>query len=349
MRKSKLANICLFTALGIILLNVIYIMIVLTSESSSLLKPISRLYVPVIILSVIIFILSIVSLVRILASKKQLKGSVKSVVAMVLSVIIFIMSFIQGIIVESAILTNELSDSMEGQVSYNSFEQPKESEEAEQEDSGYSSGFGEWEKFEKMIDELIRTSSTPEGPNEIMKGRWGATIDEIKAVEEGALFEKDEGEDSYLLKYYGPVDDVWTYSKSYGFSKQNGLKSFLITLDNIYEYDENENFAFRDPNDFSAKGAYEHYKTLKEKLQSIYGEPYYNPNGEASFYMNNVSDKDKKDTSKWDEFLGKGNMGLSCQFVAKNTSIKLYAIGMKPYEGKTVGQVVILCSISKNE
>lgn len=116
MRKSKLANICLYTSLGVILLNILAVIIMFTKTPSNFIKVMSRLYSPVMILSVVIFIASIISLVRILISKGQLKGLAKSIAALVLSVVMFIGAFAQGLLAEAVISTNRAVDSTVSEV-----------------------------------------------------------------------------------------------------------------------------------------------------------------------------------------------------------------------------------------
>jgi|LFRM01.1.fsa_nt_gb hypothetical protein len=77
MRKSKLANICLYTSLGVILINIFAVIIMFILKApSQFIKVMSRLYGPEMILSVVIFIASIVSLVRILICLRRRKMSV---------------------------------------------------------------------------------------------------------------------------------------------------------------------------------------------------------------------------------------------------------------------------------
>ncbi|MDK2801281.1 MAG: hypothetical protein PWP27_1831 [Clostridiales bacterium] len=116
MRKSKLANICLYTSLGVILLNILAVIIMFTKTPSNFIKVMSRLYSPVMILSVVIFIASIISLVRILISKGQLKGLAKSIAALVLSVVMFIGAFAQGLLAEAVISINRAVDSTVSEV-----------------------------------------------------------------------------------------------------------------------------------------------------------------------------------------------------------------------------------------
>lgn len=111
MKKSKLASICLYTALGIILLVIVNYIIMFNAPSPfAFVKVMSWASNPLLILSVAIFIISIISLIRVLASKKQLKGLAKSIIALILSVIAFIGIFKQSVLVEAIISVDKIQD-----------------------------------------------------------------------------------------------------------------------------------------------------------------------------------------------------------------------------------------------
>lgn len=112
MRKSKLSGICMYTALGVIILNILAVVVMLIKTPSASIQVMSKLYPPMAILSVVIFFAGIISLVRLLISKGQLKGIGKSITALMLSVVIFIGAFAQGLIAEAVNSTNKAADSI---------------------------------------------------------------------------------------------------------------------------------------------------------------------------------------------------------------------------------------------
>ena len=107
MRKSRLADICIYTVLGIIVLNV-FIFIMMLNTPYTFIKIMSWISKPLMILSVVTFVTSMISLVRILSSRKQLKGLAKSIIALILSVIVFIGIFIQGLFAEAIISVDKV-------------------------------------------------------------------------------------------------------------------------------------------------------------------------------------------------------------------------------------------------
>lgn len=107
MRNSRLADICIYTVLGIIVLNV-FIFIMMFNTPYTFIKVMSWISKPLIILSVVTFVTSMISLVRVLSSGKQLKGLAKSIIALILSVIVFIGIFIQGFFAEAIISVDKV-------------------------------------------------------------------------------------------------------------------------------------------------------------------------------------------------------------------------------------------------
>lgn len=106
MKKSKLAIICMFTSLGLILLNILILILAFKSPVS--LETISVLYRILLLLAGITVISSIVSLVRVAISKKQLKGTAQSVIAVVLSIFMLIGGYFQWVFVSAMIYTKDM-------------------------------------------------------------------------------------------------------------------------------------------------------------------------------------------------------------------------------------------------
>lgn len=110
MRKSKLASICLYISLGIILLNVIVLVVFLGTSAKA--EAISLLYKILILLSVVTIIASIVAAVRVAVSKKQLKGLGRSVISLVLSVFMLGALFFQYVFTEATISVRDIDDAI---------------------------------------------------------------------------------------------------------------------------------------------------------------------------------------------------------------------------------------------
>ncbi|XOQ45309.1 MAG: hypothetical protein ACFWTN_12805 [Clostridium sp.] len=342
MRKSKLASICLYSSLVIILLNIFTVILLAAKKPTNLVLVISKIYKPIIVLSIIVLISSIVSIVRIAVSKKQLKGTVKSIISLILSIVMFLGGFAQGIFAEAVNSTNELEN-------YDKFISTiDEQAEGGQEESG----FDEWQKqnelFEEMFKKRMSTSTTPEGPNEILKGKWGSTADEIKKAEKNRVVEESNDNGTHCLTYAEQIDDVWLCGKFYNFNEAGELDSLFIEYNNNISYINNvQGNVENNVDEWSAEGTYKHYTDLKEKLQKIYGEPIYGLTGEIRF-ENDVPEEDKHNKSKWDELIVTGKMDLGCRFAAKDTSIKLWVMSLGASSDMFAqGQVHINCFIEK--
>ena len=106
MKKSKLAIICMFTSLGLVLLNILILILAFKSPVS--LETISVLYRILLLLAGITVISSIVSLVRVAISKKQLKGTAQSVIAVVLSIFMLIGGYFQWVFVSAMVYTKDM-------------------------------------------------------------------------------------------------------------------------------------------------------------------------------------------------------------------------------------------------
>jgi len=343
MRKSKLASICLYTSLGIILLNILAVIVLKTS--SNLVKVISWIYRPIMLLSVITFVISIVSLIRVLISKKQLKGITKSITALVLSVVMFAGGFAQGLLAEATISSNKAINDMMKQ---DSIQIDDNQSKGEQDKTGGET-LDDWDKTEKMFKEKMRISTIPEGPNEIFKGTWGSTVDEIMEAEKDKKFKEVKKNETHSIFYAEQLDDAWLYQKVYGFDEEGKLDSLVIEFNNTAKYDKNtDNIIQRDIDGWSPKGAYKHYIDMKEKLQKIYGEPFYSPGGEIN-PVGDVAQEELNDKSNWDELIGSGQLTLSSRFAAKDTSIELFVMDAGISDMFVKGQVSVTLLIQKNK
>lgn len=364
MRKSKLASICLYSVLAIILLETVVLVTSIRKifNLELLSETILLLYKPILAISVILLIASIVSLVRILRSQNQLKGIAKSIIAIILSVILGICAIFHGVAADGyfatmdyvdEILEQESMDETSDQEAEEDYWEEVEDEykdDHEYEDEEENGFVDEWGLHRMLYEEKMRTSTIPEGPNELLKARWGATVEEVLEAEADKDFEEIMTDNSHYLCHAEQIDDVWVGVKYYHFDEEGKLYSLYIEYKNTFSYDEElEEFVSKDEEDWSPEGAYKHYTYIKDKLTELYGEPIYDPGGEINFYDDEISVETIGDEAEWDSLIGTGKITLSCSFAAMDTDIHLMAADSSIASFLVPGQLSIMCHIKQAE